>query len=386
MRRRLDVAAALLHRPPVLFLDEPTTGLDPESRFALWDSVRELSRSGATVLLTTQYLEEADALADRVVILAAGRVADTGTPAELKARVGSVVFRLGFGGEAAAEAARAVLAAAGYRPERDGADVQVRLGRRIRRAHRDAARPGRPRARPGVGRGTRTDPGRRVPFSYPGGPMMSAFADILDVAGRNLRTLFRTPQALIFATIQPVIFVLLFRYAFGGAIRVPGVNYVDYLMPGIFAQSVAFGAVGTAVGLSADLRSGILVRFRTLPMARIAVLGGRTLADLARNVVVVVVMIGVGFAAGFRSANGAPGLLAALALVVVFAYAVSWGFAALGLRVSDPEAAQAAGVPVVFLLVFTSAAFVPASAMPGWLQAFGTHQPVDALVSAERAP
>jgi len=217
------------------------------------------------------------------------------------------------------------------------------------------------------------------------GRVTAAFSDTIDVAGRNLRTLLRTPQALIFATIQPVIFVLLFRYAFGGAIRVPGVDYVDYLMPGVFAQTVAFGAIGTAVGLSADLRSGILVRFRTLPMARIAVLGGRTLADLARNLLVVAVMIGVGFAVGFRSANGAPGLLAALALIVVFAYAVSWGFAALGLRVSDPEAAQAASVPVVFLLVFTSAAFVPASAMPGWLQAFGTHQPVNALISAERA-
>jgi ABC transporter DrrB family efflux protein len=213
----------------------------------------------------------------------------------------------------------------------------------------------------------------------------ASFTDTLDVAGRNLRTLLRTPQALVFATIQPVIFVLLFRYAFGGAIRVPGVDYVDYLMPGIFAQSVAFGAIGTAVGLSADLRSGILVRFRTLPMARVAVLGGRTLADLARNLLVVAVMVGVGYAAGFRSANGAGGLFAALALVVAFAYAVSWGFAALGLRVSDPEAAQAAAVPVIFLLVFTSAAFVPATSMPGWLQAFGTHQPVDALVNAERA-
>jgi len=115
------------------------------------------------------------------------------------------------------------------------------------------------------------------------------------------------------------------------------------------------------------------------------VLGGRTLADLARNLLVVTVMVGVGFAAGFRSANGAAGLLAALALGVAFGYAVSWGFAALGLRVSDPEAAQAAAVPVVFLLVFTSAAFVPSTAMPGWLQAFGTHQPVNALVTAERA-
>jgi ABC-2 type transport system permease protein len=215
--------------------------------------------------------------------------------------------------------------------------------------------------------------------------LTAAFADTADVAWRNLLTLLRTPQALVFATIQPVIFVLLFRYAFGGAIRVPGTDYVDFLMPGIFAQTVAFGAVGTAVGLSADVRTGILVRFRTLPMARIAVLGGRTVADLARNLLVVAVMTGVGFAAGFRSPHGAAGLLGALGLVVFFGYAVSWGFAALGLRVSDPEAAQAAAVPVVFLLVFTSAAFVPASAMPGWLQAFGTHQPVNALVSAERA-
>src|SRR5215471_15564868 len=125
MRRRLDVAAALLHRPAVLFLDEPTTGLDPESRFALWDSVRDLARSGSTVLLTTQYLEEADALADQVVIIAAGRVADTGTPAELKARFGTVLFHLDFGGQEAAQAAHAALASAGYRPQRDGAAVQV---------------------------------------------------------------------------------------------------------------------------------------------------------------------------------------------------------------------------------------------------------------------
>jgi len=213
----------------------------------------------------------------------------------------------------------------------------------------------------------------------------TAFSDTLDVAWRNLLTLVRTPQALVFAVIQPVIFVLLFRYAFGGAIRVPGPDYVDFLMPGIFAQTVAFGAIATAVGLSADLRTGLLVRFRTLPMARIAVLGGRTVADLARNLLVITVMTGIGFAAGFRSPHGAGAVLAALGLVVAFGYALSWGFAALGLRVSDPEAAQAAGVPVVFVLVFTSAAFVPSTSMPGWLQAFGTHQPVNALVSAERA-
>jgi ABC-2 type transport system ATP-binding protein len=126
MRRRLDVAAALLHRPAVLFLDEPSTGLDPESRFAVWDSVRDLARSGTTVLLTTQYLEEADALADQVVIISGGRVADTGTPAELKARFGTVLFQLDFGRHEAAQAAGAALAAAGYLPQRDGASLQVR--------------------------------------------------------------------------------------------------------------------------------------------------------------------------------------------------------------------------------------------------------------------
>jgi ABC-2 type transport system permease protein len=214
---------------------------------------------------------------------------------------------------------------------------------------------------------------------------VTAFADTVDVTGRNLRSLFRTPQALVFAAVQPVIFVLLFRYAFGGAIHVPGVDYVYFLMPGVFAQSVCFGAIGTAVGLSADMSSGILMRFRTLPMARIAVLAGRTTADLLRNLAVIVVMTGVGFAVGFRSTNGAAALLAALALVLAFAYAFSWVFVAIGLSVSDPEAAQAMGVPIMFVLVFTSSAFVPVTDMPGWLQAIGAHQPVDALVNAERA-
>jgi ABC-type multidrug transport system ATPase subunit len=126
MRRRLDVAAALLHRPPVLFLDEPTTGLDPESRFGLWESIRDLARSGTTVLLTTQYLDEADALADHVVIIESGRVADVGTPAQLKSRFGTVVFNLGFDTQASTESAWEVLAAEGYLPERAATEIQIR--------------------------------------------------------------------------------------------------------------------------------------------------------------------------------------------------------------------------------------------------------------------
>lgn len=126
MRRRLDVAAALLHNPPVLFLDEPTTGLDPESRLGLWDSIRDLVRSGTTVLLTTQYLDEADILADNVVIISSGRAAETGTPAELKARFGSVVFDLGFGTRADADLAMAALSTTGYQPELAGTGIRIR--------------------------------------------------------------------------------------------------------------------------------------------------------------------------------------------------------------------------------------------------------------------
>lgn len=211
-----------------------------------------------------------------------------------------------------------------------------------------------------------------------------AVADSIDVTWRNLLSMVRTPQAMVFALIQPILFVLLFRYAFGGAIHVPGVPYIDYLMPGIFAQSVAFGAVGTAVGLTTDIHTGLLERFRTLPMSRLAILAGRTLADLLRNLVVLAIMVGVGFAVGFRIHAGVPALFAGLGLVALFGYALSWGFVSLALRVSNPEAAQAAGVPVMFLLVFASSAFVPLSSMPGWLQTVAAHQPLTALVNAFR--
>lgn len=214
---------------------------------------------------------------------------------------------------------------------------------------------------------------------------MSAVADSWAVAGRNLIAYRRIPQLLIFSTIQPVIFVLMFRYVFGGAINVPGVSYVDYLMPGIFVQTVVFGSIGTAVGLAADLKSGLIERFRSLPMARSAVLSGRTLADLLRNCFVVLLMTLVGFAVGFRIHTGIAGGLAAIALVVAFGYAFSWVFATVGLAVGDPETAQAAAFPVMAPLVFASTAFVPLRSMPGWLQAFAEHQPVSATVSAARA-
>jgi ABC-2 type transport system permease protein/oleandomycin transport system permease protein len=219
---------------------------------------------------------------------------------------------------------------------------------------------------------------RRVPFGV--------VRDTLAVAQRNLIAYRRVPQLLVFSTIQPVIFVVMFRYVFGGAIRldVP-VDYVDFLMPGVFVQTVVFGALATAVGLAADLKSGLLERFRSLPMSRSAVLAGRTIADLTRNVFVVTLMVVVGVLVGFRIHGGVPALVLGMLLVLLFGFALSWIFATVGLLVGDPETAQAAAFPVIAPLVFASSAFVPVESMPGWLQVFAEHQPVSVTASAVRA-
>jgi ABC-2 type transport system permease protein/oleandomycin transport system permease protein len=212
-----------------------------------------------------------------------------------------------------------------------------------------------------------------------------AVADALTITGRNLTTLRRLPQLLVFSTIQPVLFVLMFRYVFGGAISVPGVDYVNYLLPGIFAQTVVFGALTTGVGLAEDLNKGLIERFRSLPMARSAVLAGRTIADLVRNVFVVILMLVVGFLVGFRSSTNVIAFVAGVGVLVLFAFSLSWLFAIIGLSVDNAETAQAASFPILAPLVFASTAFVPLHSMPGWLQAWAGNQPVSKAVDATRA-
>jgi ABC transporter DrrB family efflux protein len=229
------------------------------------------------------------------------------------------------------------------------------------------------------------------PIEHHGADLVAAaISDTMAVAGRNLIALRRVPQLLVFSTIQPVIFVLMFRYVFGGAVGpavlhdYPGVPYVDFLMPGVFVQTATFGALGAAIGLATDMKSGLLERFRSLPMARSAVLAGRTLADLARNVFVTALMAVVGFLVGFRVHTNPLSFLSGILLLLLFGYVLSWIFATVGLAVGDPETAQAAAFPILAPLVFASSAFVPVSSMPGWLQPFANHQPVSVTASAVR--
>jgi ABC-2 type transport system permease protein/oleandomycin transport system permease protein len=214
--------------------------------------------------------------------------------------------------------------------------------------------------------------------------VVQALLDIRAVTIRNLTTYRRVPQLLVFSTIQPVILVLLFRYVFGGAIRIPGVDYVDYLMPGIFVQTVIFGSISTGIGLANDLHTGLIERFRSLPMARSAVLAGRTLADSTRNILVLILMCTVGYAVGWRVSTDVLSFLGGMALLLLFGYAMSWVFATAGLLVGDPEATQAATFPIIAPLVFASSAFVAVATMPGWLQGFARNQPLSVVVNAVR--
>jgi ABC-2 type transport system permease protein/oleandomycin transport system permease protein len=219
-----------------------------------------------------------------------------------------------------------------------------------------------------------------------GSELAWALRDTWALTRRNLRTTLRQPQLLVFATIQPVIFILLFRYVFGGAISAPGgIDYVDYLLTGIFVQTITFAAIQTGIGLSEDLSKGIVDRFKSMPLARSAVLAGRTAADLVRNLAVVLVMIVVGYLVGFSFTGGLGGALLAIALLLAWGFVFSWVGAFLGLTLSSPETVQAAAFPTIFPLVFASSIFVPVETMPGWLQAFVKVNPITLVTDATRA-
>jgi len=433
MRRRLDIASSLLTRPQVLFLDEPTTGLDPRSRNEIWAIVRELRREGTTILLTTQYLEEADQLADRIAVIDRGTVIAEGTGNELKDRVGGQILEVELASAGQRDRAQAVLAAVGCgepqpdeRPDRltlpaprDGLQLVQEAAAGLRRAQIGVSdiglrRPtlddvflqltGAPPGEDGGGPGPRA---RRRPRPRPSAPevpaprrpvprlrlpspraVRPALTDTAVVTGRNLRHVIRQPDLLVFSTIQPVLFVLLFVYVFGGAIgrSLPhGITYVDFLLPGIFVQSVTFGASQTAVGLKEDLTRGVVDRFRSMPVARSAVLAGRTAADLARNIAIIALMIAVGYLVGFRFLGGAAGAVGCVAVVAAFGLALSWIFAFVALTVRGAETAQTAGFVVIFPLVFASSVFVPVSTFPDWLQPLAKINPVTVTANAARS-
>ena len=442
MQRRLDLAASLVGHPQVLFLDEPTTGLDPRSRLGMWDIIRSLVARGTTLLLTTQYLDEADELADEIVVIDHGLVIAAGTAEELKGRVGgdvleftvpdrgrladaaaaivsigegephvdkeTGVINIGVGGrgsDALIDAVRG-LDSAGVQTQRPGAAPAV-AGRRVPGPDRARGRGRGPEERPQAGPQETRRPGgplrdraggvmtavTAVPAApaRPAEPSLLtqgrwAVSDTLTITRRNLLVWMRVPAYIVFTVIQPVIFVLMFRYVFGGAITVGNKGgYVNFLMPGIIAQTAAFACFGTAIALAQELKKGVIDRLRSMPMARSAVLAGRLVADTARMLVTILIVVGVGYAVGFRFENGAAPAVLMIVLATVFGVATALIAAYTGLAIGDEESVQAFGLIWLFPITFLSSAFVPIATMPGWLQAFANNQPVTYIVNTMRA-
>jgi ABC-2 type transport system permease protein len=227
----------------------------------------------------------------------------------------------------------------------------------------------------------------------PGGPGLLtrsrwAVSDTLAITRRNLLVWFRVPAYIVFTVIQPVMFVVLFVYVFGGAIPVTGTgaaSYTDYLMPGIIAQTAAFASFATAIALAQELQKGVIDRLRSMPMARSAVLSGRLAADTVRMLVTILIIVGVGYAVGFRFHNGFLPAVGMILLATVFGLSICCIAAFTGLAIGDEESVQAFGLIWLFPLTFVSSAFVPIQTMPGWMQAFANHQPVTQVVDAMRA-
>jgi len=211
-----------------------------------------------------------------------------------------------------------------------------------------------------------------------------AASDTVVLASRNLKRIPRQPDLLIAYTVQPVMFVLLFVFVFGGAIVTPGFDYVDFLMPGIIVQSIAFGGFVTALGLSEDVQKGLIDRFRSLPMSRSAVLAGRTFSDIPLNLLSLFVLLAVGILAGFNFDSDIAKVLLGVVLLLFFGYAFSWIFALVGLYSSSPETANSIGFTAIFPLTFASSAFVPVASMPDGLKQFAEVNPITTVVDAVR--
>ena len=213
-----------------------------------------------------------------------------------------------------------------------------------------------------------------------------AISDTLTITRRNLIVWVRVPAYIAFTVIQPVLFVLMFRYVFGGAIpvNIPG-GYVNFLMPGIIGQTAAFATFGTAIALALELQKGVIDRLRSMPMARSAVLAGRLVADTGRMFITILIDVGVGYAVGFRFQSGVVGAVGMVLLAEAFGVTLATVAAFIGLAIKDEESTQAFGLIWLFPLTFVSSAFVPIATMPTWLQGFANNQPVTLVINAMRA-
>ena len=429
MRRRLDLAVSLITRPPLIFLDEPTTGLDPRTRGQMWTTIRSLVADGCTVLLTTQYLDEADQLADRIAVIDRGVKVAEGTPDQLKSSIGSSTLHLRIADPAYLQQAATILrpraarrarahprggrhqrAAQRRRPGGRGADRAAagRDQRRLRERRQADARRGvpgphrsrhqrgrrllRPDRRQGTGGRPMTttlstldgfvaDPAARVTHRVSPADTVS---QTMTMAWRATKKMRRNPEQFFDVVFQPLLFTAMFAYIFGGAVSGSVADYLPLLIPGILAQTTLTACIATGIQLREDMDKGVFDRFKSLPIARIAPLAGPMVADLLRYTIATVLTFATGFAMGYRPDGGVFGVVSATLLVIVTGWSLAWIFTFVGIIGRSAQSVQGISMMIMFPLTFLSNAFVPEDTLPSWLQKFVQINPVSHVVSAVR--
>ena len=406
MRRRLDLAMTLVSEPRVIFLDEPTTGLDPRSRHTMWQIIRQLAAAGVTILLTTQYLDEADELADRIAVLDQGKIVAEGTPAELKSRIPGGHVQLHFADPHELHSAAELLPAAGR--DQDQLVLQVpadgtvdSLRELLDELHR---------ARIGVERLSIHTPDLDDVFFAVTGSHVSAqpgqdptpqwssetmttlaytLSDSRVMLRRNLKHQLRYPSMTVMLIGLPVVLLLLFVYVFGGQLGAGlGAHqgrgaYLDYVVPGLLLITAASVVQGTSIMVAMDMTGGIIDRFRTMAIARASVLTGHVLGSLIQTLAAMAILIGVAFGLGFHSSAGPLAWLAAIGILALFAFALIWLAVALGLAAKSVETASNTPM-VLLLLLFLSSGFVSTATMPTGLRQFAEYQPFTPVADTMR--
>lgn len=423
MRRRLDLAASIVKTPEILFLDEPTTGLDPKSRNNMWAIIRGLARQGSTVLLTTQYLEEADQLADRISVIDHGRVISEGTSDELKASVGANILHvylqeIGGGEESFASA------------NRDGMDaIQVdHLAKKMSfsvKDHREAvgilddlqkrnlsitgfnlARPnldevflaltGKPAEDETNAKADSTNGESIVEAEVDGVSIeqliegaaepsdSSFFTNKLMFGWRNMLKIKHIPEQFMDVLITPIMFTFMFTYLFGGALAGSPQAYLQFFIPGILVQTVTFNAVYAGLNINGDISKGIFDRFRSMPIWLPSPLTGIFIGDFFRHLISGILVLLLGFILGFRTEAGILALVVSFALMIVFAMSISWVFIIMGLTMRSVSAVMSVGWLILMPVVFMSNIFADPATMPEWLQSFIAYNPLAWQVDAVR--
>ena len=388
MRRRLDIAMSLVGDAPIIFFDEPTTGLDPKGRTDMYLTIRQLVENGTTVFLTTQYLEEADRLADEIAILHRGRIVAGGTPDELKTMVPTGLVELEFGNEEQLLAAQRALG-----EQHDGHPRRLEAGRRHHRiGGRDGGHLHPPQGRAGSNRPGSPGNCRRWTTCSSRSSMttgrtgMRTLTDTWTMTKRSLRHTTRSIDTIITVVMMPIALLLLFVYVFGDALgkQTGSIDYVDFITPGVVIMTVTTGIAYAAVRLSTDLQKGIIGRFRTMPVAPSAILSGQAVSSTLSSLLSCFLVVMVAFVVGFGSNADIAAWLGFVGLLVLFTLATTWLAMVFGLLAKTVEGAGAFSY-ILLLLIFISPSFVPTDSMTPALRTFAENQPMTPIVETMRS-